>query len=99
MHVHTTRVQLLPSQGQEGMRRWREAMLPWLREQPGFRRAIVLDAPETHRGMALLFFASKAEWEAVAEAFVAQAGQHLRPIIDPDGQHLGEGFTLGFDEE
>ena len=98
MFAYTTRIQLKRGQGEEGIRRWSASILPWLREQAGFRRAIVLDDVPNDRGMAILFWADRSDWEAAQNAFATLAAETLHLLIDQSGTNLHEGFTVRFDE-
>ncbi|HEY8600926.1 MAG TPA: hypothetical protein VIL85_20985 [Thermomicrobiales bacterium] len=97
MYAFTTRVALRPGQGDEGTRRWRDEILPWLRQQRGFRRLMVLNDDAGTRGLAILFFDSEADYQAAGGGLGDLAKRLLRPLIDETGQHLDEGFTLALD--
>ena len=98
MYAYTTRVTLQAGQGAAGTRRWREIMLPMLRQQPGFLRLVVLQDDAHDRGMAILLWDSEADFAAAVPAFNALATEHLHPLIDMQGAMLNEGFAVTLDE-
>ncbi len=98
MYAYTTRVTLYPGQVATGVQGWREQLLPWLRQQPGFRRLIVLTDHDTNRGMAIIYWDSKSDFEAVRSGFRALAAEHLHPFVDPQGTDLVEDFAVELDE-
>lgn len=98
MYAYTTRVTLYPGQAATGVQGWREQLLPWFRQQRGFRRLIVLTDHDAQRGMAIILCDSKSDFEAVRSDFRALAVEHLHPFVDMQGTHLNEDFALELDE-
>ncbi len=98
MYAYTTRATFYPGQGVAGIQGWREQLLPWFRQQPGFRRLIVLTDYDANRGMAIIYWNSKSDFEAARPGFRALAAEHLHSFVDTQGTHLNEDFAVELDE-
>lgn len=93
MYALVSRVQVQPGKAEEGPALWRDRFLPALKQQQGFRGVIVLQDPQSNKGMAVALWDSAADADAglnnraVQEAF--EAGRALLT-----GNPEMEGYTV-----
>jgi heme-degrading monooxygenase HmoA len=65
-----------PEQIAEGVRVWREDVMPWLRDATGFRGWVALVDPENQKGLGISFWETE---EAMADS--AASGAALRDEV------------------
>ena len=79
MHARIGKAELEPGRLEEAVAIWRERVMPRLRQQPGFRGALVLGDGRT-TAEAITLWASEADAQAAGPALQAAIGQLGGPL-------------------
>lgn len=101
MFARVTRVRLVPNADtQKAIQLWREAVLPVLRTQPGFRGVVVMPpsaGDQAMKAMSLTFWDTRENCDAAGESSALQQsmGQLMAMIAGPPEF---ETYQVGLDE-
>ena len=79
MHARIAKAELEPGRMEEAVTIWRERIMPRLRQQPGFRGAMILGDGQT-TAEAITLWESEADAQAVGPVMQAAIGQLGGPL-------------------
>ena len=94
MHARIARAELEPGRMDEAVTIWREQVMPRLRQQPGFRGALILGDGQT-TAQAITLWESEADAQAAGPAMQVAIGQLGGPLAHFPER---EAYTVYLDE-
>jgi hypothetical protein len=94
MHARIAKAELEPGRMEEAVAIWRERIMPRLRQQPGFRGALILGDGQT-TAEAITLWESEADAQAVGPTMQVAIGQLGGPLAHFPER---EAYTVYLDE-